>query len=63
MWAADAPKEDDTWNFTEDGEGFSFLAVQKRKLLGLMVGWVSPISDMTILLTFFARLHSGCADS
>ena len=26
MWAADAPEEDDTWKFTENGEGFSFLA-------------------------------------
>ena len=26
MWAADAPEEDDTWKFTENGDGFSFLA-------------------------------------
>eukprot|EP00438_Fugacium_kawagutii_P020852 Skav209424 [mRNA] locus=scaffold805:42896:47072:- [translate_table: standard] len=25
MWAADAPEEDDTWKFTEDGEGFSYI--------------------------------------
>ncbi|CAJ1345596.1 unnamed protein product [Effrenium voratum] len=25
MWAADAPDEDDTWKFTEDGESFSYI--------------------------------------
>eukprot|EP00434_Breviolum_minutum_P013672 symbB.v1.2.012054.t1/scaffold824.1/size159532/5 len=25
MWAADAPEEDDTWKFTENGEGFSYI--------------------------------------
>lgn len=25
MWAADAPEEDDTWKFTENGDGFSYI--------------------------------------